>query len=422
MHKNKGKGILSVSVLIAAMVLLSACSDLSGVGSSLGSSSRRQVTPIPADLPPATQAFLRDYDTAVNALKTGYVNEKLVDKNWLTKAATNRDKIQQGVEAQQFLEILNNTLQAIDDDSVGLQFGDPVTSTYPGIGVLIDLPQANKDRLLVLYVFKGSPAAQAGLKAHDAIVKINGEAVNKDSIGTLLPQLRNNEQTAVDLVVRTPGEAERDVKIVPEPVIRNSAPMAEFIGTSNIAYIAPDPEKLADMKSGTADALRGLMDERPLDGLILDLRVIRGNEFPINEMLALFANGPIGTLKGRSSKTKLEITGKSIAGSQDVRMAILTGEQTAGQAEAFAGILQDLGRARIFGKPTAGKVAIISTLDLPNTRLKLQIPTGEYLGVKNASWYQKGVTPDELSDKSWEDFTAEKDPQVDQALKWLQGS
>ncbi len=407
--------------LISAMVLLSGCADLQNL-TGLGSNARRQVTPIPADLAPATQAFLRDYDTAVNALRTVYLKQDLVGKEWLNTAAANRDKILKGVQANEFLQILNDTLVAVQDDSVNLQFGQSITTTYPGIGVLIDLPAQDKERLLVLYVFEGSPAEQAGLKAHDAIVQINGEAITKASIGTLLPQLRNSEETPVTILVHTPGEAERELTVTPRPVVRKSSPAVNFLPGTNIGYIAPDPEKFDDMKGQTAEALRTLLNERPLDGLILDLRVIRGNEFPINDMLGLFANGSIGTLKGRSAKTKLEITGKSIAGSQDVRMAILISEQTAGQAEAFAGILQDLGRARIFGKPTPGKVAYITTLNLPNTRLQLNIPSGEYLGVKNISWYQKGVAPDELSDKSWEDFAADKDPQIEQAVKWLQGA
>lgn len=408
-------------MLIAASLLLGACSSLSSL-TGLGSNARRQVTPIPVDLPPTTQAYLRDYDTAVNALKLAYLNETSVGKDWLSTAATNRDKIVQGVQADEFLQILNNTLIAVKDESVGLEFGETVTTTYPGIGVLIDLPNKDKERLLVLYVFGGSPAQEAGLKAHDSIMQINGEDITGASIGTLLPQLRNSEELPVKIMVRTPGEADRELTITPRPVDRKSSSTAQFLPSTNIGYIAPDPEKLTNMKAQTADALRNLINERPLDGLILDLRVIRSNDFPIDEMLGLFANGQIGTLKSRASKTKLEITGKSIAGSQDVRMAVLISEQTTGQAEAFAGILQDLGRARIFGKQTAGKVAYITTLQLPNTRLKLAIPTGEYLSVKNVSWYKKGVTPDELSDKSWEDFASDNDPQIEQAVKWLQGS
>ena len=412
---------LFLGCLVSATLFLSACSELQNI-TGLGSNTRRQVTPIPVDLPPATQAYLRDYDTAVNALRSVYIKEDVVSKDWLQTAASNREKIVQGVQGEEFLQILNATLTAVQDDSVGLQFGDAVTSTYPGIGVLIDLPSPGKDRLLLLYVFEGSPAQQAGLKAHDSIVQINGEPLTRDTVSKLLPQLRNGEETPVKIVVRSPGEAEQELTIIPRPVLRKSSTTAQFLPGTNIGYIAPDPEKFTSMKAQTADALRSLLNERQLDGLILDLRVIRGNEFPINDMLGLFANGSIGTLKGRTAKTKLEITGKSIAGSQDVRMAILIGEQTVGQAEAFAGILQDVGRARIFGKQTPGKVAYITTLNLPNTRLKLQIPSGEYLGVKNTSWYQKGVTPDVLSDKSWEEFAFDNDPQVEQAVKWLQGN
>jgi hypothetical protein len=56
---------------------------------------------------------------------------------------------------------------------------------------------------------------------------------------------------------------------------------------------------------------------------------------------------------------------------------------------------------------------------LPNTGAQILIPAGEYRGVKDQSWYRRGVTPDITSDKGWEDFTDEGDPQIQQAVKAL---
>jgi C-terminal processing protease CtpA/Prc len=102
-------------------------------------------------------------------------------------------------------------------------------------------------------------------------------------------------------------------------------------------------------------------------------------------------------------------------------MAILVSEQTSGQAEAFAGILQDLGRAQIVGNPTRGDIAQFSTTTLPSSRLQLRIPTGDYAGVKNSSWRGTGVQPGVKSEASWEEFTADADPQLKQAIGVLTG-
>lgn len=104
-------------------------------------------------------------------------------------------------------------------------------------------------------------------------------------------------------------------------------------------------------------------------------------------------------------------------------MVVLVSDQTVGQAEAFAGILQDLGRAQIVGQRTKGDMAQVTTMTLPNSRIQLLIPTGEFVGVKNNNWRgaDKGVKPNIESDKAWEDFTAENDAHVQQAIDVLTG-
>ncbi|NJM42693.1 MAG: hypothetical protein HC853_19115 [Anaerolineae bacterium] len=102
-------------------------------------------------------------------------------------------------------------------------------------------------------------------------------------------------------------------------------------------------------------------------------------------------------------------------------MVILVSNQTIGQVEAFAGILQSLGRARVVGEPTKGKVAVLNTVNLPSTGVRVQIPSGEYLSLKDAGWYQKGVQPDKTTEKTWEEVTTEDDAQLDQAVDLLLG-
>jgi C-terminal processing protease CtpA/Prc len=102
-------------------------------------------------------------------------------------------------------------------------------------------------------------------------------------------------------------------------------------------------------------------------------------------------------------------------------MVILVSNQTIGQVEAFAGILQSLGRARVVGEPTKGKVAVLNTVNLPNSGVRVQIPSGEYLSLKDAGWYQKGVQPDQTTEKTWEEVTTDDDAQLDQAIDLLMG-
>lgn len=414
---------LFIGLGVAMLLPLTAC-----VGSpSFSGLFNRRVTPaVPVDVSPKVAAQLRDFDFAVQSLRDAYLNADAINDAWQTTVDAERLKIAQGDgDEERLIESLQKIIAELNDEEVIVlppAQSQPQASgsgAYSGIGVLIDLPREGKDRLLVLAVYPDSPADRAGIKPHDAIIAIEGESVTFAKRNELIPKLRGETGSKVTVTVRTPGQPPRDVTLTRRPVEPRSPTSYKRLPDTNIGYIAPNPTQLGTMRSDTADALRDLSADRNVDGVVLDLRIIRGNEFPLDEMLSLFVNGQVGTVQTRGKKEKIEIAGKSIAGSQELPLAVLVSELTSGQAEAFAGLLQDLGRAQIVGTKTSGQIAQFTTATLPSSRLRIQIPTGDYIGVKNNSWRGKGVTPNVLSELAWEDFTAENDPHIKQAVDVL---
>ncbi|MCS7055775.1 MAG: S41 family peptidase [Thermoflexales bacterium] len=388
----------------------------------------RRVTPaVPVDVSPKVAAQLRDFDFAVQSLRDTYLNAEAINDAWQTTVETERLKIAQGNgDEARFIESLQTIIEALNDEDVILlppvqsqSSGSGSSGGYSGIGVLIDLPREGKNRLLVLAVYPDSPADRAGIKPHDAIIAIEGEPVTFAKRNELIPRLRGEAGSKVKVTVRTPGQPPRDVVLTRRPIEPRSPISYRRLPDTNIGYIAPNPSQLASMRADTANALRDLSADRNVDGVVLDLRVIRGSEFPLEDMLTLFVNGQVGTVQTRGKKEKIEIAGKSIAGSQELPLAVLVSDLTSGPAEAFAGILQDLGRAQIIGTKTSGQIAQFTTATLPSSRLRIQIPVGDYVGIKNNSWRGKGVTPNITSELDWEDFTAEDDPHIKQAIDAL---
>ena len=82
-------------------------------------------------------------------------------------------------------------------------------ASFVGVGV-ISAPQEHS--VLLIYVFKNSPAEKAGLKRRDRIVAVDGKPLeiraNAPSV------IRGPEGTTVNLSVVSPGQAERVVPIV----------------------------------------------------------------------------------------------------------------------------------------------------------------------------------------------------------------
>jgi carboxyl-terminal processing protease len=414
---------------MAAMLTLTACAGAPITGATVRDMfNRQQPTAVAADLSPRIQAQLRDFDFAVSSLKAMYLKPEAIGSEWQKVADEARNKIisTNDETGGQLGASLRAIVEKVGDEDLILQAAPaPQTAGTPrfsGIGVQVDLPREGKDRLLILTVYPDSPADRAGIQPHDAIVAIEGAPVTSSTPpDQIIGKLRGEEGSDVTVTVRTPGQDPRDITITRRMIEPNSPIMFKRLPGTNIAYIAPDPTDLAGMREDIIKALRELSAEQNFDGLVLDLRVMRDNNFPLGDVLSLFVNGPVGHVQVRDKKEPIDIAGKSIGGSQEVPMAVLVSEQTAGQAEAFAGLLQDAGRAQVVGTPTRGLIAQISPMTLPTSQIQMLIPTGDYVGVKNSSWRGKGVQPNITSDKQWEDFTAENDPQLQQAIDALTG-
>ncbi len=397
--------------VLALAVLLSAC------GTNVVT--RAQPTAaVPIDIPVKTQAQLRDYDAAVRALRDNYIDSQKVGATWQAKAAELRKKIDPNTSNDQFTNVLFELIDTLNDDNIGIS-ASPVSATVQtaGIGVLVDLPQDNRERVLVLTVFDGSGAQAAGIKPHDAIIAVEGRRVTA-SDATVLNRIRGAPNSSVNLTVQTPGQSPREVRVTRRLIPPNSASTFERIGNTRIALLTPSATLTGiELRDEVAAILR---KQAPLDGLILDLRVIRGADFPIQEMLSLFVNGTVANewVRGKQGG-KIEISGKSIGGSQDVPLIVLLGDVSVGNVEIFAGVLQSMGRARVVGSQTIGNTAISQRVTLPNSGLILSIPNSEYRSNKNVSWLRKGVNPDINVNVLWEQFSIDNDPQLQAAIAQL---
>lgn len=386
------------------------------------------VAPTPTldlSLPAPVLAQVRDFDFVVKSLRDLYLDPSRFDQRWERAVQKGRERVAQGDgrSLDPLIEAIQALFEVLDDERLALlpppQPANPAASRYSGIGVLVDLPREGKERILILHVYPDSPAERAGLRPHDAIIAIEGEPVTFEARDQLIPRLRGESGSQVTITVRTPGRDPREVTLTRQPVETSGPPVARWLSNTNVAYIAPNPSALSALPDEVAQALRQLSAETEIGALVLDLRVIRGDEFPLEPMLALFVNGPVGKVKARQRTTDLTLRGRAIVGSQEIPMVVLVSELTAGPAEVFAGLLQDLGRAHVVGVKTQGLTERMQVLTLPASRARLAVPVGEYLGVKGSAWRGKGVTPNPMSTEAWEDFNEDDDPHLRLALRVL---
>ena len=99
-------------------------------------------------------------------------------------------------------------------------------------------------------------------------------------------------------------------------------------------------------------------------------------------------------------------------------VAVLVDELTASASECFAGAVQSLGRARIFGRQTLGQALPASTRRLTNGDLLMYV-IGDFVTANGRRLEGAGVLPDEVVPLSLTVLRAGRDATLEAALRWL---
>ena len=279
--------------------------------------------------------------------------------------------------------------------------------------------EADKDRetgaFLILSVVKRSPAARAGLKAGDKILKIDGKRTDLLTLTDWNRLLQTKSQKNF-LVVRPPSAAPFKIKIRPGPVRLDPAVRFDYEGYSYLRiyqFSASSFYKISKM----------LRNPLPEKGLILDLRGNPGGFFDQSVKTAdlFLKEGVIAHYKGRGETKKSFRAKEANALPQSFPLVVLTDERSASGSEIITGALKDHSRALIVGRKTFGKGSVQSFFKAGED-YGLKLTVGEYTTPKGDPIHQKGISPHIELPKTAKPKSAKKplqDEEVQTALNIL---
>jgi carboxyl-terminal processing protease len=276
---------------------------------------------------------------------------------------------------------------------------------FGGVGIEITLQDGI---LTVVTPIEDTPAARAGIKPGDRILKINGTVTKGMDLVDAVRRMRGDKNSKVVLTLYRQGIPKPfDVTLTREVIKIKSVKYETLPG--GIAYI-----RVAGFQEDTIDELRKAVTELERGGapkgVILDLRNNPGGLLDqAVEVSDLFlASGTIVSTKGRTAKSEMHVADPE-AELSGVPIVILLNKGSASASEIVAGALQDNKRAKILGTQSFGKGSVQTVVDLgENTGLKLRIaryylPSGKVIE-------GKGVAPDFI-------FDSEKTNMVDPQIK-----
>lgn len=253
---------------------------------------------------------------------------------------------------------------------------------YQGIGAKVETVN---DQLTIVEPYEGSPVLEAGLKAGDQIVAIDGILTKGKPHEDLSKLVRGVPGTSLQLTVTRPGEFTTQAFEINRGQV--TIPNVPYSGEirENIAYIAlktftPDAGK------NVARALKNISRENPdLEGVILDLRNNGGGL--LREAIAvsnIFVPRDIDivSVKGKVIERDASYKTRQEPVDLDLPLVVLINKKSASASEIVSGVIQDLDRGVLLGQRSFGKGLVQNTKEIGyNSRIKLTtskyyIPSG----------------------------------------------
>lgn len=246
------------------------------------------------------------------------------------------------------------------------------TGQYGGIGAKVN---TIKGKITIIEPYEGFSAAQAGLKAGDVVIAVDGLSVvgkNHNEISDLLKG--QNGTTLVLTIERLNNPEPIDISITRAEIQVPDIPYHGMIDdkTGYIALSSFTKTASAEVKK----SFLALQDEG-MEQLVFDLR---GNGGGLLREAVSIVNFfvPKGT-EVVSTKGKLEEWNKTYSAlnpplDTEIPIIVLIDDRSASASEIVSGTLQDLDRAVILGQRSFGKGLVQQTKDLSyNTKMKLTV-------------------------------------------------
>jgi carboxyl-terminal processing protease len=247
------------------------------------------------------------------------------------------------------------------------------TGQYGGIGSLIH----QKDgQIYISEPYEGFPAYNAGLKAGDEILEIDGKSIEGKTTEEISNILKGQAGTTLKVKIKRPGEEKPLTKSLKRENIKiDDVPYYGMLD-EEVGYI-----KLSSFTQTASEnfikAFQDLKENQGMKKLVFDLRGNGGGLLiqAVEIVNTIIPKGKI-VVETRGKRKEWDATYKTTKNPLDTEMpvVILVDERSASASEIVAGTLQDYDRAVVVGKQTFGKGLVQQTVPLSyNAQLKVTV-------------------------------------------------
>ncbi len=320
---------------------------------------------------------------------------------------------------------INGVLQSLDPYSAYMNpkiFEESQTETsgeFGGLGIEVSMEAGV---VKVISPIDNTPAARAGVKSGDYIVRINNEQVQGKTLMEAVNLMRGPVGTSIEITVRRKGLKKAKVFKIIREIIEIKSVVSKLVD-NKVGYL-----RLRAFNENSSDQLKKEISKieknKKLVGYILDLRnnpgglltqAIKISDFFLDE-------GEIVSTKGRKTKDNRKFFAKKGDKINGKPLIVLINNGSASASEIVAGALQEQKRAVLLGETTFGKGSVQSIIPLRN-RGAIRLTVSKYYLPSGKSISEVGVLPDIKVEEKGEEFSINSatDNQLNYAIKLLSG-
>lgn len=325
----------------------------------------------------------------------------LIDGNYYYRPTDSES--QEGFDQALEQHAIDGMLTSLDDEYTRYLMPDAaqvasedLQGEYGGVGVELE---ARQDMLVVNRISPEGPAARAGVRASDRVLRIDNRPIQAGTDGVPIGDLRGPVGSSVTLTVGdTSGEHARDVVLEREAIVVHPVSFSMIEGTS-LAWIKVDI--FGDRTVAELDAALAAANGNRASGVILDLRGNGGGWVTsAQEMIGRFVDDDEGPAlyedvsPGRGGEVGLPILNPE-SGPSSLPLIVLVDGRTASAAEIVAGSLRDYDRALVVGSDTFGKGSVQRIFDFQDGA-SLRVTVAEWFTPSKGRIQDEGIRPDVL--------------------------
>jgi carboxyl-terminal processing protease len=339
------------------------------------------------------------------------LDEKFVYTHKDAKVINDQDKIWGAIEG--LTNAYGDPYTVFFPPEESKNFEDDISGNFEGVGMELGLKDKN---IVVISPLKDTPAYQAGVKAGDILLSIDGTSTENMSVETAIKLIRGKAGTVVDIKFLREGKtAPIEIKItrsvINVPTVETEVKGDVFvIRLYNFYATSPDKFRTALREFVESGKIRLVLDLRGNPGGYLEAAVDMASYFlPLGKIVVRENYGP--NIDEQIYRSK----GYNVFNS-NLRMVILVDEGSASASEILSGALHEQGVAKLVGTKTFGKGSVQELIKItPDTSLKVTV--ARWLTPNGLSISDGGLTPDYEVKITDADLKAGNDSQMKKAIE-----